>query len=103
MMFFKGIGALILTLAAFSLFSLKCPKGDKAMGGLADAAVATFLVEAIFKYICGDFIGIAFLGEVDTASGGMGAVAAAALAGLAMGTNPVFALASAVAAAPAAS
>ena len=97
MMFFKGIGALILTLAAFSLFSLKCPKGDKAMGGLADAAVATFLVEAIFKYICGDFIGIAFLGEVGTASGGMGAVAAAALAGLAMGTNPVFALASAVA------
>lgn len=97
MMFFKGIGALILTLAAFSLFSLKCPKGDKAMGGLADAAVATFLVEAIFKYICGDFVGITFLGEVGATSGGMGAVAAAALAGLAMGTNPVFAIASAAA------
>ena len=54
MMFFKGIGALLLTLAAFSLFSLKLPKGDKAMSGLADAAVATFLVEAIFKYIFGD-------------------------------------------------
>ena len=97
MMFFKGIGALILTLAGFSLFSLKCPRGDKAMGGLADAAVATFLVEAIFKYICGDFVGIAFLGEVGGASGSMGAVAAAALTGLAMGTNPVYAIASAAA------
>ena len=30
--FLKGIGALLLTLAAFSVFSLKFPKGDKAMG-----------------------------------------------------------------------
>lgn len=97
MEFFKGIGALLLTLAAFSLFSLKFPKGDKAMGGLADAAVATFLVEAIFKYICGDFAGIAFLGEVGTASGGMGAVAAAALVGLSTGTNPMYAIAAAAA------
>ena len=44
MMFFKGIGALLLTLAAFSLFSLKFPRGDKAMGGLADAAVAHLYV-----------------------------------------------------------
>ena len=95
--FLKGIGALLLTLAAFSVFSLKFPKGDKAMGGLADAAVATFLVEAIFKYICGDFAGIAFLGEVGAASGGMGAVAAAALVGLGMGMTPVFALAAAAA------
>lgn len=97
MIFFKGIGALLLTLAGFSLFSLKCPRGDKAMGGLADAAVATFLVEAIFKYICGDFLGVGFLGEVGAASGNMGAVAAAALVGLAMGTNPVYAVASAAA------
>ena len=95
--FIKGIGALLLTLAAFSIFSLKFPKGDKAMGGLADAAVATFLVEAIFKYICGDFAGIAFLSEVGTASGGMGAVAAAALVGLNMGMTPVFAIAAAAA------
>ena len=97
MMFFKGIGALLLTLAAFSLFSLKLPKGDKAMSGLADAAVATFLVEAIFKYICGDFIGIRFLEEVGNASGAMGGVAAAGLVGLAMETNPVYAIASAAA------
>ena len=97
MEFIKGIGMLLLTLAAFSVFTLKFPKGDKAMGGLADAAVATFLVEAIFKYICGDFAGIAFLGEVGAASGGMGAVAAAALVGMSMGTSPVFVIASAAA------
>lgn len=97
MIFFKGIGALLLTLAGFSVFSIKFPRGNKAMSGLADAAVATFLVEAIFKYICGDFLGIAFLGEVGTASGSMGAVASAGLVGLAMGINPIFALASAVA------
>ena len=97
MMFFKGIGALLLTLAVFSLFSMKCPKGDKAMGGLADAAVATFLVEAIFKYICGDFIEFSFLGEVGASAGSMGGVASATLVGLAMGTNPVYAVASAAA------
>lgn len=97
MMFFIGIGALLLTLAGFSVFSLKFPRGDKAMAGLADAAVATFLVEAIFKYIFGDFIGISFLGEVGEAAGGMGAVASAALVGLVMGTNPVYAVASAAA------
>lgn len=97
MMFLKGVGALILTLIAFSLFSIKFPKGDHAMGGLANAAVATFLVEAIFKYICGDFLGIGFLGEVGAAAGSMGGVASAALVGLAMGTNPVYALAAAVA------
>ncbi len=97
MIFFKGIGALLLTLAGFSLFSMKFPRGDKAMSGLADAAVATFLVEAIFKYICGDFFGISFLGEVGTASGTMGAVAAAGLVGLAMGMSPTYAMAAAVA------
>ena len=97
MMFLKGIGALLLTLGGFSLFSLKLPKGDHAMNGLANAAVTTFLVEAIFKYICGDFAGISFLGEVGAMSGSMGGVASAALVGLAMGTNPVYALATAVA------
>lgn len=100
MIFLKGIGALILALAGFSLFSLKFPRGDKAMGGLADAAVATFLVEAILKYICGDFLGIEFLGNVGAVAGEMAAVAAAALVGLSMGTNPTYALAAAAAVAP---
>ena len=56
----SGVGLLLVTLAVFSLFSLKMPKGSLAMGGMADAAVATFLVEAIHKYISGDLIGIAF-------------------------------------------
>lgn len=97
MVFLWGIGILLLILGAFSVFSLKLPKGNKAMSGLADAAVATFLVEAIFKYICGDFAGIAFLGEVGETSGTMGAVAAAALVGISMGTSPVYAVASAAA------
>lgn len=97
MMFIKGMGALILTIICFSIFSIKFPKGDQAMGGLANAAVATFLMEAIFKYICGDFLNIGFLGEVGAACGSMGGVASAALVGIAMGTNPVYAMATAAA------
>lgn len=51
----KGVSLLFLTLVLFSLFSFKAPKGDKAMSGLAGAAIASFLVEAIHKYISGDF------------------------------------------------
>jgi len=97
MVFIKGIGLLLLILAGFSLFSLKLPKGSRGMAGLADAAVASFLVEAIFKYICGDFLGIGFLAEVGETSGSMGGTAAAALVGLSMGTGPVYAVASAAA------
>lgn len=93
MLFLKGILLLLLTLLGFSAFSLKAPKGEQAMSGLANAAVATFLIEAICKYIGGDFAGIVFLGEVGGASGTMGGVAAAILVGMAMGMNPVFAVA----------
>lgn len=97
MMFLKGVGALLLTIVCFSIFSIKFKKGDQAMSGLANAAVATFLMEAIFKYICGDFLGIGFFGEVGAACGSMGGAASAALVGIAMGTNPVYALATAAA------
>lgn len=93
----KGIGLLLLTLALFSLFSFKAPKGSKAMSGLANAAVATFLVEAIHKYISGDFLNISFLGEVGSTSGAMGGVAAAILVPVAMGANPIYAVAAGVA------
>ena len=43
----SGIGLLLLTLAGFSLFSLKMPKGQAAMSGMANAAIATFLIEAL--------------------------------------------------------
>lgn len=97
LIFSKGIGCLIATLIVFSLFSMKFPKGDKAMGGLANAAVTTFLVEAIYKYIGGDFLGFHFLGEVGNIAGTMGGVAAGILVPIGMGLNPVYAVAVGVA------
>lgn len=40
----------LLVLYLFSLFSSKAPNGIKAMGALASAAVASFLVEAFHRY-----------------------------------------------------
>lgn len=88
----KGIALLVLVLALFSLFSLKMPKGSKAMSGMADAAVASFLVEAIHSYICGDALGLTFLKEVGSTSGSLGGVAAAVLVPISMGASPVFAV-----------
>ncbi|GAA0121596.1 MAG: PTS sugar transporter subunit IIC [Clostridium argentinense] len=93
----RGIGLLILTLVLFSLFSLKMPKGQKAMSGLANAAVATFLVEAIHKYISGDLLNINFLSTVGSSSGSMGGVAAVILVGINMGINPIYAVVAGVA------
>lgn len=88
----KGMGLLFLALILFSGFSLKAPKGDKAMSGLAGAAVATFLVEAVHKYISGDFLNLSFLGEVGSASGTMGGPVAAILVAINMGANPIYAV-----------
>ena len=38
----SGVGFLLLTLAVFSLFSLKFPKGSEAMSGMANAACEVF-------------------------------------------------------------
>lgn len=89
----KGIGLLLFTLTLFSVFSLKAPKGEQAMSGLAGAAVATFLVEAIHKYNFGDFLGIEFLGQVGHSAGSIGGIASATLAGIYMGVNPIYAMA----------
>jgi fructose-specific phosphotransferase system IIC component len=93
----KGISLLLAALTAFSLFSRYAPMGSKAMGGLASAAVASFLVEAVHAYISGDFFGIAMLKETGLAAGSMGGPAATALVALALGVNPVFALVAAIA------
>ena len=93
----SGVGLLLLTLAAFSLFSLKMPKGQAAMSGMANAAIATFLVEAVHKYICGGLAGISFFEQVGSMSGSMGGVAAAILVPISMGVNPVFAVVAGVA------
>lgn len=92
-----GLALLAIILALFSLFSMKAPKGSLAMSGLANAAVVTFLVEAVHKYISGGLFGVSFLEEVGAVAGNMGGVAAAALVAINMGTNPVFALAVGVA------
>ncbi|WP_147532816.1 PTS sugar transporter subunit IIC [Bacillus marasmi] len=88
----KGTALLLLVLGLFSLFSYKAPKGMKAMAALAGAACAAFLVEAFQLFVGGDLLGIKFLGEVGTAAGSMGGVAAAALVALAVGVSPVYAL-----------
>ena len=94
---FLGMGLLLLTLAGFSLFSMKAPKGSAAMSGLANAAVATFLVEAVHRYISGDLLGSAFLGEVGSVSGSLGGVASAIRIPISMGANPLFAVVAGVA------
>lgn len=90
---FLGLGLLLLVLAAFSLFSLKMPKGQRAMSGLADAAIASFLVEAIHKYILGEALGLPLFQEVGQLSGGLGGIAAAILVPISMGASPVLAAA----------
>lgn len=88
----KGMSLLVLTLIIFSGISLKAPKGQEAMSGLSGAAIATFLVEAIHKYISGDFLGLNFLGQVGLSSGSVSGIVATTLVSLKMGANPVLAI-----------
>lgn len=81
---------LLCALTLFSVFSMKVPGGDKAMNGLAGAAVTTFLVEALCGCIGGDLAGIELMKEIGATAGSMGGVAAAALVPIAMGAVPVF-------------
>src|SRR5699024_11047118 len=74
---------LIIVLVLFTLFTYRAPNGMRAMGALANAAIATFLVEAFHKYVGGDLFGIQFLGDLGDAAGGLGGVAAAGLVALA--------------------
>ncbi|MDY5847061.1 MAG: PTS sugar transporter subunit IIC [Bariatricus sp.] len=93
----SGIGLLLLTLTGFSLFSLKMPKGQNAMSGMANAAIATFLIEAVHRYITGDLLSLAFFQELGATSGSLGGVAAAITVPISMGANPVFAVVAGVA------
>ncbi len=56
-----GTGLLLLVLCCFTIFSYKAPYGMKAMGALANAACATFLVEAFNLSLLGDVLGMEFL------------------------------------------
>lgn len=93
----KGVLLLLGALTVFSLFSMKMPQGKLAMSGLANTAVATFLVEAVHKYIMGELIGIEILGDVGFSAGNLGGVAAVILVGISMKLNPVYAVAGGVA------
>ncbi|MDZ4994562.1 PTS sugar transporter subunit IIC [Clostridium perfringens] len=87
-----GTGLLLLVLGLFTLFSYKAPQGMKAMGALASAACASFLVEAFHSSFFGDVLNIEFLKKVGTANGNLGGVAAAILVPLALGVSPVYAV-----------
>ncbi|WP_084184956.1 PTS sugar transporter subunit IIC [Salinicoccus luteus] len=84
-----GIGLLILLLAFFTLFTYYAPHGDKAMGALAAAAIATFLVEALQSFVIGDIFSLGFFQEAGTEAGLLSGVIVAFLVALTMGVNPL--------------
>ena len=87
-----GTLLLLLVLGGFTLFSYKAPHGMKAMGGLANAACASFLVEAFHLAFFGEVFQIPFLAQVGSSNGSLGGVAAAILVPLALGVSPVYAV-----------
>ncbi|KGR72798.1 PTS sugar transporter subunit IIC [Streptococcus phocae subsp. phocae] len=87
-----GTGLLILVLAIFTLFNYKAPYGAKAMGALASAACASFLVEAFQDSFFGKVLGFQFLSEVGAANGSLSGVAAAILVAIAVGVSPGYAV-----------
>ena len=87
-----GTVLLLVVLGLFTLFSYKAPNGMKAMGALANAACASFLVEAFHFAFFGEVLKIGFLQGVGSANGSLGGVAAAILVPLALGVSPVYAV-----------
>lgn len=87
-----GTILLLLVLGLFTLFSYKAPNGMKAMGALANAACASFLVEAFHAAFFGDVLNITFLQGVGAANGSLGGVAAGILVPLALGVSPAYAV-----------
>ncbi|MDQ0148649.1 PTS sugar transporter subunit IIC [Eubacterium multiforme] len=87
-----GTTLLLIVLGIFTLFSYKAPNGMKAMGALASAACASFLVEAFHSSFFGDVFNIEFLKKIGMANGSLGGVAAAILVPLTFGISPVYAV-----------
>ncbi|MFC3419407.1 PTS sugar transporter subunit IIC [Salinicoccus hispanicus] len=84
-----GIGLLVLLLTFFTVFTYYAPHGDKAMGALAAAAIATFLVEALQSFVIGDIFSLGFFQEAGTEAGLLSGVIVAFLVALTMGVNPL--------------
>ncbi|MDD5935579.1 MAG: PTS sugar transporter subunit IIC [Clostridiales bacterium] len=87
-----GTALLLVVLGLFTLFSYKAPNGMKAMGALANAACASFLVEAFHDAFFGGVLNISFLQKVGASNGSLGGVAAGILVPLALGVSPVYAV-----------
>ena len=87
-----GTALLLLVLGLFTLFCYKAPDGMKAMGALANAACASFLVEAFHDAFFGGVLNLSFLQQVGAANGSLGGVAAGILVPLALGVSPVYAV-----------
>lgn len=92
MVIIQGIALLLLILSLFTLFSYKAPSGMKAMGALAGAAIASFLVEAFNAYAIGGLLPLDLYEEVGKAAGTLSGPAAASLVAIALGINPVYAV-----------
>ncbi|MGH0944209.1 PTS sugar transporter subunit IIC [Bacillus mycoides] len=88
----QGLVLLLVILFLFTLFSYRAPYGMKAMGALANAAIASFLIEAFHRYIGGNMFHNNFLHSVGEASGSMSGVAAATLVALSIRVSPVYAV-----------
>lgn len=87
-----GTIALLVILALFSLFTFKAPSGSKAMSALADAAVASFLVEALIGSVLGDMFGLAIFQNIGILAGSLSGIAANALVAIALKVQPGYAL-----------
>ncbi|MFD2830911.1 PTS sugar transporter subunit IIC [Corticicoccus populi] len=79
---------LLVILVIFTLFTYYAPYGSDVMGALATAAIATFLVEALQRYVIGDIFNIPFLQETGTVAGELSGVIVAFLVALAMNVRP---------------
>lgn len=84
-----GLFYLALILSFFTLFSFKAPYGAKTMSALADAAVASFLVEAVYGALFGTILDVPFLNGIAEANGSLAGVAAAGMVLLRLGASPV--------------
>lgn len=87
-----GVLSLLGVLAIFSLFNFKAPHGAKAMGAMADAAVASFLVEAILTAVFKNLFPVDFMNAIGQYGGQLSGVAACIAVTLALGVKPVYAV-----------
>lgn len=82
-----GILLLLLILIFFTLFTYYAPYGADVMGALAGAAIATFLVEALQRFVIGDIFGLEFFREAGLEAGLLSGVVVAFLVALTMKVN----------------